>query len=171
MERTRRRSRLLSSAVVWAVFVMLWMQFSVSPSALAANVFGGSADGSTTCSPTGIYCEAYVDNLIMTYALDVDPGDDVFYTMDVEWLDTRGSPSPKAEHLFKISVVFPGPVVEEQPYPVDTYGQASGSDTFALWIYNVNDDVTVTVYFNASLYIASPYCNVHDSDGGRQLWG
>lgn len=145
--------------------------FSISPHVVAKDVPGGSANGSTVCGPSTTYCDADVYNLVLPNLVIVENGDTVIYAFDVEWHDYRLPNSPMAHHQFSISVDYPDRPPVAQVFVVQTYGQQSGHHHMELEVPNVEKDVSVSVYFAASIDVNSGQCVDYDSEGGQQYYG
>lgn len=164
------KSRLIVSVIVWAVVLGLWTQISISPNVLAANVFGGSADGSTECSV--LACSADVEITLFSYALGVNNGDDVWYYFNVSWEDMRAWVAPLAEHHFEMTVYYPGrPLYVASKY-VYTAGNEYGSDSLSIQVQNVSKGAIVTVTWFAEITVPYPTpCYASDYDDAQQGYG
>lgn len=172
MKTKNTRRRLFVSFMVWAIALGFLIQATASPAVLADDpVPGGSADATTTCGPTAVYCDADVYNMLLSFTLDVEDGDDVLYSLDAEWYDYRELSSPDAWHHFTVSVQYPGrPTVASQKWEKTTGGQ-TGSETLELIIYDVDLYVTVYVLFHATIDVNHGDCEDWDSEGGYQYYG
>lgn len=171
--KSKNRSRLLSSAIVWAIVLMLWTLFSFTPSVMAINRLGGTATGETKASVGIAPCHASVPWIALPQVLQVASGDMVYYTYNFTWDDDRGPSSPEAVHHFSIAVNYPG----RPPYAIQkvvkTYGGIGDPirDDLRLNITNVEPGNNVTVQWGATLTISSPYCYCSDYDGGTTYYG
>lgn len=142
------------------------MQMSISPNALARDVTGGQADGSTYCDY--VSCSADVNVTFFPSILPVDDGDNVIYYYDVSWDDDREQYAPLARHFFEIWVYYPGRDLYRESKSVYTSGDQSGSDRLTIEVLDVDESVTVQVHWYAGIYIDP--CFDDDYGGGLQSY-
>jgi hypothetical protein len=156
--------------ILWAVVLTLWTQISISPSARAADIDGGSAEGSTYCDVWT--CDADVEIVLLSYALDVNNGDDVWYYYYISWEDERAWAAPSAEHHFEMTVIYPSRPAYVADRYVYTEGNEIGTDTLTIEVQNVSEGAVVTVTWFAEITVPYPTaCYDSDSDGGRHGYG
>lgn len=165
MERTQRKSKLLSSAVVWAVFLMMWAQFSIGPNAIAPGNPVAYADGETWCGSSA--CYGVNTNVTVPEEFDVNNGDPLVFAYNIEWLDERSSSSPKATHDFLMTVSYPGRDLYVDNKHVETYGDDGDWDVLLIEVLDVQEYVTITVNWLVNINVNNGDCTDDDSDEGQ----
>jgi hypothetical protein len=165
VERTERRSRLLTSAVVWTVLLMLWAMSSLVPNVAATYRLGGYASGSTYVKDSAPQCNAAVGSVVISVSLVVVSGDTVYYELYYSWDDRRTS-GPDATHTFTITVIYPNrqPLSEQVPKVTEPGDGPYGPLTLTLDVVDVEPGVTVSVTWSDSVTIPG-VCSDSDSAG------
>jgi hypothetical protein len=155
VERTKRRSRLLTCAVVWAILLMLWTVSSIDPNAMARKR-GGYATGSNTwVQDSAPKTNANVGSVAIPSVLDITNGETVYYEMYYSWDDRRSS-GPTATHHFTISVIYPGRPLgyAKQTWKTTDPGEGPfGPLTLTLDIPNCQEGDTVSVMWHVDVSI------------------
>ena len=155
MERTKRRSRLLTCAIVWTVLLMLWTMASISPNAMA-YIRGGYTYGSNTwVQDSTPKTNANIGGVALPSVLNIDDeGETVYYELSYMYDDRRTS-GPTAQHTFTISVYYPGRLpYAKQVNKYTDYGEGPfGPYTLTLDVPDCQITDTVTINFLVSVSI------------------